>query len=360
MATEGYSGAKPGTLLNASPEGQAGLAAYGSDDYAVLSLNASVPGTLLSTWFKGHPNWRSGPQWDALKAVKLRDLPKGCRRAVISYRHEKTNAMWDCKYLPHNALSVLEGLVKHSGHLALEGLWIDALCIAPIGHTLTFAFGYMGRLYLDCEVHLCWLAQGNIESLSRGWIFQECQRTVLSDYSMSLVRGLTNPYIEGQLTLMRTQDVRETLSPLRASYPTSSTMEDVAVCLMHLPFLSVDVESDRAVAILGSLEAQHGSRLASYSFADRRFVRITSTEAVLNRRLELGVKKRGGGGYATFPYHSDARKLFSVVVFDDHGPGVWSMNVVLQTDRAVSYFDLRDYILGACAAKGPMFALSSA
>jgi len=268
--------------------------------------------------------------------------------------------MWDGKYLPHNALSVLDGLVKHSGPLALEGLWIDALCIAPIGHTLTFAFGYMGRLYLDCEVHLCWLAHGNIESLSRGWIFQECQRTVLSDYSMSLVRGLKNPYIEGQLKLMRTQDVRETLSPLRASYATSSTMEDVAVCLMHLPFLNVDVESDRAVAILGSLEAQHGSRLASYSFTDRRFVRITSTEAVLNLRLEFGVKKRGGGGYATFPYHSDARKLFSVVVFDDHGPGVWSMNVVLQTDRAVSYFDLRDYILGACAAKGPMFALSSA
>jgi hypothetical protein len=257
-------------------------------------------------------------------------------------------------------LAVLEDLVKHSGVEALEGLWIDALCIAPIGHTLNFAFGYMGRLYLDSEVHLSWLAQNALEPLTRGWIFQECQRSALSDYTMHLVKRLTNPYIEGQLTLMRTQEARGTLSPLRPSYAASSTLEDVAVCLMHLPFLDLENESDRAVAVLGSLEAQHGRSLADFHVSGRRFVRITTTEAVLNRRLQLGARKRGSSAYSSFPYHCDERKLFSVVVFDDYGPGIWLVNVVLLIEgEGLPYFELRDYILGACAGSKPAFALAS-
>jgi hypothetical protein len=312
----------------------------------------------LDAWFKGHRNWRSGAPWDQLQVVERRKLPKETKSSVISYRHDQTSPMCQGKYLPQNTLAVLEDLVRTCGAEALEGLWVDVLCIAPLGHTLNFAFGYMGRLYLDSEVHMCWLLQNSLEPLTRGWIFQECQRSRLSDYTMGLVRKLTNPYIQGQIQLMRTQDAQAVLSPLRASYESSSTLEDVAVCLMHIPFLNLDRESDLAVALLGSLEAQHGARLADYRFTGRRFVRITSTEAMLTRRLEMGVRKAGGGGYAIHPYHTDERKLFSVVVFEDYGSGVWLVNVVL-TAEGLPYYTARDYILRACAASKPMFSLMS-
>jgi hypothetical protein len=85
-------------LLNASPEGQAGFAAYMSGEHAVLSLQ--VPGVSLSAWFKGHPNWRSSAVFDRLQAVRLRNLPKHSRRSVVSYRHEqKTRAGTASTYL---------------------------------------------------------------------------------------------------------------------------------------------------------------------------------------------------------------------------------------------------------------------
>jgi hypothetical protein len=350
-------GVQPGKPVNASPEEMAGMALYLAGKHFVLSLK--VAGVSLNTWFNGHPNWRGGSPWDRLHVVERNKLPKETRSSIISYRHDSTNAKHLEKgYLPCNTLAVLEDLVRNCGTEALEGLWVDVLCIAPSGQTLKNAFGYMGRLYLDSEVHLCWLQQDSLEPLTRGWIFQECQRSRLSDYTMGLVRRLTNPYIQGQLKLMRSQEAQAVLGPMRATYESSSTLEDVAVCLMHLPFLELDQEADRATAIFGSLEAQHGSRLDSYRFSGRRFVRLTASATTLNRRLEQGVRKAGGSGYSMHRMHADERKLLNVVVFEDYGGGVWLVNVILNNDGpALSYYEIRDYLLRLCAASRPMFTL---
>jgi hypothetical protein len=64
--------------------------------------------------------------------------------------------------------------------------WVDVLCIAPAGHTLQQAFGYMGDLYRQSVVIADYLQHPMhwVAAETRGWIYQESAFTALSHISM--------------------------------------------------------------------------------------------------------------------------------------------------------------------------------
>jgi hypothetical protein len=125
-------------------------------------------------------------------------------KRALSYRHFHPFKIFpgtsEEKSLAKDALDFLLWYSNFDGDI--EGLWIDCLCIAPCGQSLTEAFDIMGDLFRSALVIPFWLFQENIfNGFDRAWIFQESRFT---RFDVEFLQKVFNaiPMTEDQLFLM--------------------------------------------------------------------------------------------------------------------------------------------------------------
>jgi hypothetical protein len=125
-------------------------------------------------------------------------------KRALSYRHFHPLKLFpdtsEEKSLAKDALDFLLWYSNFDGDI--EGLWIDCLCIAPCGQSLSEAFDIMGDLFRSSLVIPFWLFQENIfDGFDRAWIFQESRFTRFDIEFLQKVFDII-PMTEDQLFLM--------------------------------------------------------------------------------------------------------------------------------------------------------------
>lgn len=182
--------------------------------------------------------------WDEeIKSLNLQITKRNIYHAdlALSYRHLQQEVK-NGKYLTKDCLDFIK---EHKE--AIEGLWVDVLCIAPAQIKLSDAFKQMGRLYKYTVVFPYWVRQPQPEkSVKRGWIFQESMFPKFSSFAISDERYLEN-HVFKQLMATRVTD-----SGMRSVNEFNTSVNLVDVIVAYLTY-DVEVETDIDEAILGVL-----------------------------------------------------------------------------------------------------------